>query len=241
MKKRQINPPSSFPLRASLLQAMLLLTIPSINLAQSSEPATLILPSTRESVPANQRTARGTMKILEAAAAHGDADKLIALIEATTPTEDKYVRAFANNAEAQEEMRQAIAAKFPDEAKAGEAAIADQLDKLNASFDQMIEVINGDTAIIGMEGAPRDAMITLKREGGRWVLPFDSMFPGATDLDQTASTLDMMTRVLKGMAADTAAGKFKSMDEVRAESQKRIIDAEIAEKTATQPSTQEQP
>jgi hypothetical protein len=67
------------------------------------------------------------------------------------------------------------------------------------------------------------------------MLPFDSFFAGATDLDHSADTLRMMSSVLNGIAADVSSGKLKTMDEIREAGQTRMIEATVRAQASTQP------
>ena len=186
-------------------------------------------------LPADQSTPRGVMKLLESAAARGDEQSLLHLIQTQSSTEEKYLRAYAENVAAQRSLRKAIATKFPDQAHNDEQSLDQQLSAVDSSIDAMTETINGDTATLGPAEAPDNLRTPFVRVDGRWMLPFDSFFAGATDLDHSADTLRMMSSVLNGIAADVSSGKLKTMDEIREAGQTRMIEAAVRAQASTQP------
>jgi hypothetical protein len=185
--------------------------------------------------PSDQSTPRSVMKQLESAAARGDEQSLLHLIQTHSSTEEKYLRAYTENVAAQRSLRQSIAARFPVEAHNSEQTLHQQLSAVDSSIDAMTETINGDTATLGPAEVPDSLRTAFVRVDGQWMLPFDSFFASATDLDHSADTLRMMSSIINGIAADVSSGKLKTMDEIREAGQTRMIEATTREQSSTQP------
>jgi len=175
------------------------------------------------SAPIDQTTPKGTLKLLARALEAGDRKMLLEVFDAGSPTERKIAEATAGLAEATADLRRASFKAFGEEASrplgmeaAGEAM---------ARVDSSIEKIDGDKATVTSPIDSSDSLTLVQRDR-KWRVPMSQFSGGAVDaadLEKNLHDTAEQAKLLKGLAAEVTAGKYKTAMDARQELDKRII------------------
>ena len=184
------------------------------------------------SAPIDQTTPKGTLKLLARALEAGDRKMLLEVFDAGSATEKKIAEATASLAEATAELRRASFKAFGEEASrplgmeaAGEAM---------ARVDSSIEKIDGDKATVTSPLDSTDSLMLVQRDK-KWRVPMSQFSGGAVDaadLEKNLHDTAEQAKLLKGLAVEVAAGKFKTAMDARQELDKRIIQSAMPQGAA---------
>jgi hypothetical protein len=218
---------------AALLPAAVVVAQPAPAAAPATAPAT-----TQASIPVDQTTPRGALKVLTVAMNKGDADKVKAVFAPSNPMETKMVNAVLTQQATIMQFHDAAVAAFgADEAKKlppgdTDAAVAQSL----LALDKFPESITGDTATVG-EG---DAIIHLKKQGDNWTLPVSLLAPQITadNVDQQLAQMSEQGKILSDLTTEMKAGKYKTVEDAGKALQLKALQQAMAHAgAASQPST----
>lgn len=207
----------------------------------SAKPTTRSAAATAPtSAPVDQSTPRGALKLLARALEAGDRTVLLDLLHADSPGERKVAEATAGLAEATAELRRASVKAFGEQASRPLGVDAAAVPEAMARVDASVEKIEGDKATVTSPADPADSLVLVQRGDAKWRVPM-SQISGAVDpadLDQNLRDSAEQTRLLKALAREVAAGKFKTAIEARQELDKRIIQSAMPQGgPATMPAT----
>ena len=201
----------------------------------ATQPASA--PST---APVDATTPKGALKMLTRALESGDRAALLDLLSADSPAEQRIAEATAVLAEATADLRRASVKAFGAPASlplgVNESAVPEALARIDAST----VTIDGEKATVT---SPQDAgdTLSLVRREGKWRVPMSQISGQAEppDLDRNLRDSARQASVLKELANEVAAGKFKSAMDARQELNKRIMQLAMPdmEGAATKPTT----
>ena len=205
-----------------------------------SQPATTTAPATTQaSVPTDQTTPRGTLKVLNVAMNKADVTAIKGVFAPSNPVETKMVDAVVSQQQAIQKFHEAAVTAFgADEAKKLppgdiDAAVTESL----AALDKFPEEVTGDTATVGQG----DQIIHLKKQGDKWTLPVNLLAPQITpeNVDKQLSQMGEQTKVLTDLADDMGQGKYKTADEAGKALQLKVMQQMMMshDGAGTQPST----
>jgi hypothetical protein len=223
----------------SLSLCILVLLPASIALAQpapmAAPPATAPA-TTQASIPTDQTSPRGALKVLTVAMNKGDADSIKSVFAPANPLETKMVDAVVNQQQAMMKFHAAAVTAFgADEAKKLppgdiDAAVTESL----AALDKFPESVTGDTATVG-EG---DQLLHLKKQGDKWILPVSMLAPQITpdNVDQQLGQMTQQSQVLIDITDDMGKGKFKTADDAGKALQLKVMQQMMGH-AATEPAT----
>jgi len=188
--------------------------------------------TTPTSAPIDQTTPRGTLKLLARALEAGDRKMLLEVFDTSSPTDQKLADATAELAEATAELRRASVKAFGEQASRplGIEAAGEAMARVDAS----LEKIDGDKATVTSPLDPSDSL-TLVQRGKRWRVPMAQFSGGAVDaadLEKNLHDTAEQAKLLKGLALEVAAGKFKTAMDARQELDKRIIQSAMPQGAA---------
>jgi hypothetical protein len=185
------------------------------------------------SAPVDQSTPKGALKMLARALETGDRKVLLELLDAGSPSERKIAEATAGLAEATAELRRASAKAFGETAArplgVDVAAVADAMARVDAS----VEKIDGDQATVTSTLDPTDSMLLVQRDR-KWRVPMAQISGAinAADLEKNLHDTDEQVKLLKALAGEVAAGKYKTAIEARQELDRRIIQSAMPQGAA---------
>ncbi len=209
--------------------------------APTSQPTTA--PSTLPA--ADQTTPKGALRMLFTATDAGDAAAIRSVLYTASPLEEKMAATMAEMSSAMAVLQTAMRTSFGEDqtrAQIGDPAAAARMrDELLA---KQTEQINGDHAVIKLEGMGNFKPVELKNDAGKWKVLIGKSLEKA-DPSMVEKQLDatgIQVKVIREVAADVSAGKFKNVGDV-----KQAMDAKVRQalmqyvqdqsKAATQPST----
>ena len=208
----------------------------AIAAAPSTKSATtknLVAATAPTSAPVDQTTPKGALKMLARALEAGDRKQVLELLHADSPGERKIAEATAGLAEATAELRRASIGAFGETASSAlgvnMAAVSDAMARVDAS----VEKIDGHKATVTSPTDPADSMMLVQHDA-KWRVPM-AQISGAineSDLDKNLRDSTEQARLLKGLAGEVAAGKFKTAIEARQELDKRIIQSAMPQGAA---------
>jgi hypothetical protein len=142
-----------------------------------------------------------------------DPGAVVKLFRWATPREEKFIRSYVRYAIELTRIEQAVTKKF------GRPAADDLVhaagEQTESDIDAADEAIEGDTATVKFKG--QDApIITLHREDGLWLVYAGDIIDKQTDdeLKSAIDSYDGWSARLPAIAADVAAGKYATADEV---------------------------
>ena len=184
------------------------------------------------SAPIDQTTPRGTLKLLARALEAGDRKMLLEVFDTSSPTDQKLADATAGLAEATAELRRASVKAFGEQASRplGIEAAGEAMARVDAS----LEKIDGDKATVTSPLDPSDSLTLVQRDK-KWRVPMAQFTGGAVDaadLEKNLRDTAEQAKLLKGLAVEVAAGKFKTAMDARQELDKRIIQAAMPQGAA---------
>jgi hypothetical protein len=222
-------------MRYSNLAAMLVLSV--CLLAKAEEPA----PATAPVVSADRQTPRGTLKVLAAAMARGDAEEVQRSLYAANPSEDKMRKAMADFSAAIARLRKALEASF---GKAEAAQLTGDmegvLDANNHRVDAATESVRGNDATVQISDPTRGGVQTVHMKKGEtgWqiVLEDEGRRISPEVMETKSEELSVRANALVEVADDLASNKNKTIEQVQQAIQAKVIAA--MHRKATQPTTQ---
>jgi hypothetical protein len=200
-------------------------------LCVAASAATTTQPTT---VPADQSTPKGALKLLAQSLEIGDRETILKILYPQAPVEKKVANATADLAAANGAVRAAAIKSFgPDAAK---RFIAGALSESVTRVDGAIEKIDGDRATVNTAEDDADPLV-LVRVNGKWVIPLSSVTTGASaeDIDRNLHEVDAQVRVLRHLADQIASGTFKTVDDARTALDRALV--KNADNAATAPTT----
>lgn len=173
--------------------------------AQATQPTT---------IPADQTSPRGALKLLAGAMESGDVAAVKGLLQADNPTEQKMADSMAEMAAAIAQLRQSAVTAFGKEGAMPLTGDSNTTAEDLARIDQAEEKIEGDTAILSIN-APGAAPITLKQVDGKWVVPMSEMAQDvpAEQVDAMLASRVMQTKLITEAANEIKAGQHKTAEE----------------------------
>lgn len=191
--------------------------------------------ATHPSVPEDQLTPRGTVKVLRTTMLRGDADALRGLIQTASPREETTLRLLAENISLQAAVRRAVYSKFPSAVPDPGKLADDQIAMSNPGIDAMRETITGDSATV-LDPSPTattnpSQQMHMNLVGGKWKIPFEvikpilHLDPDETDYSMVNRRLTTENPVLKQFAADINAGMFKTTKDLSQAGKDRMLKA----------------
>ncbi|MEA2711620.1 MAG: hypothetical protein QOF78_4221 [Phycisphaerales bacterium] len=214
--------------------ALLMIGPPGWVQAAAAPPATTRRAATGPtSAPIDPSTPKGALKTLAKALEAGDRKMLLDLLHADSPNEQKIADATAALAEATAELRRASTKAFGEQASrplgVDSAAVTEAL----ARVDSSTEKVEGDRATVTSPQDQGDSLILVQREK-KWRVPMSQISGAvnAADLDRNLRDSSEQARLLKELAAEVSAGKFKTAMEARQELDKRIIHSAMPQAAA---------
>jgi hypothetical protein len=173
----------------------------------------------------------------------GDKEKILSVLLAGSPQEQKMANAMAELASAIAGLRKdAIAAYGAEGAKllTGDTAatVAQGLARLGAATEK----VEGDKATVTVgTGDLAEPPVNLVKQDGKWKYPVAEMAKGidAAQIEKGIEDAAAQTKLLKDAADEVRAGKYKTGEEVRQTLEQRVMQMVLArQKAATQPATQ---
>jgi len=199
-----------------------------------AKPTTrLATTTTPTSAPVDQSTPKGALKVLAKALEAGDRNTLLDLLHADSPSERKIAEATAALAEATAELRRASLKAFGATASrplgVDLAAVGEAMGRVDAST----ETIDGDRATVTSPVDPGDSLMLVQRDH-KWRVPMAQISGAvnAADLDKTLHDSAEQAKLLKLLAGEVTAGKFKTAIDARQELDKRIIESAMPQGAA---------
>ena len=214
-------------------------------IATAAAPAQTSAPSAKPSVATGPTTAladpstpKGALKALAQALDAGERKAVLDLLAAKSSAERKTADATADLAEAAAALRRAAAKCFGQQAArplgAQPGATQEALDRIDAAKVQ----IDGDRATVRTETSEGPPMV-LERSAGAWRVPVSELCKDTepAELDRNVAALAEQSRLLRELAAEVAAGKYKTAPEARQALDKRIMQSALP----TQPATRATP
>ena len=186
------------------------------------------------SAPVDQSTPKGALKVLARALEAGDRKTLLELLDAGSPSERKIAEATAGLAEATAELRRAAVQAYGETASrplgVDAAAVPDAMARVDAS----VEKIDGNQATVTSTVDPTDAIRLVQRDA-KWRVPMAQISGAAidaADLDKNLRDTAEHVKLLKGLAGEVSAGKYKTAMDARQELDKRIIQSAMPQGAA---------
>jgi len=213
--------------------------------AQTTAPASLPTTTPTTLPAADQTTPKGALRMLFTATDAGDAAAIRSVLYTSTPLEEKMAGTMADMSSAMATLQKAMRTTFGEEqtrTQVGDPAAAARIrDELLA---KQTENIDGDHAVVKLEGMGNFKPVELKNDAGKWKVLIGKSLEKA-DPSMVEKQLDatgIQVKVIREVAADVSAGKFKNVADV-----KQAMDAKVRQalmqyvqdqsKAATQPST----
>jgi hypothetical protein len=185
--------------------------------------------------PVNQSTPKGALKLFSKALDSGDRNAILASLAADSEQDHKVAAATADLAEAVAQLRAATVKAFgPEKSRALGVDPTSQSDAAQR-IDTAIETIEGDKATVRAadnEGPPTQ----LVRRDGRWLMPVAELSKDveSADVDKNLADIAQQIKAMREIAAEVAAGKFKTAVDARQALDERIVGSAMP---ATQAST----
>jgi hypothetical protein len=200
-----------------------------IALATCATSGAAVVPGTRPataptSAPVDPSTPKGALKTLTRALEAGDRKTLLEMFAAESPAEQKIAEATAALAEATAELRRASVKAFGEQASRPLGVDGHGVDEAFARVDASTETIDGDKATVSSPEQQGDSL-QLVRKDAKWRVPMSQIAGPAkgAELDQQLRDSAEQAKLLKELAGDVTAGKFKSAVEARQELDRRIM------------------
>ena len=195
---------------------------------------TTTAPTRPTTAPADPSTPKGALKALAQALDAGDRKGVLQILWAQSPSEQKIADATAELAEASAALRRAASKAFGDVAarplgvEVGATPQAmDRIDSANVKVD-------GNRATVRPESGDGPPMI-LVRGGDIWRVPVAELSKDveAADVDRNVAALADQAKMLREVAAEVSAGKYKTATDARQTLDKRIVDSAFSQSATT--------
>jgi hypothetical protein len=209
--------------------------------APAPAPTSAKAPTTRHataptSAPVDQTTPKGALKFLARALEAGDRKMLLDVLDAASPNERKIAEATAGLAEATAELRRASIQTFGETASGALGVNMSAVSEAMTRVDASIETITGDKATVTSTEDPTDSLILVQRDR-KWRVPMSQIAGPAgvvndADLEKNLHDSAEHAKLLKRLAGEVSAGKFKTAIEARQELDKRIIQSAMPQGAA---------
>ena len=218
------------------------LVVSTITFAAPVTRAAAVVPATRPatattptSAPVDPSTPKGALKTLTRALEAGDRKTLLEMFAADSPAEQKIAEATAGLAEATAELRRASVKTFGEQASRPLGVDGHAVDEAFARVDASTETIDGDKATVTSPEQQGDSL-QLVRKDAKWRVPMSQIAGPAKgpELDQQLRESAEQAKLLRELAGDVTAGKYKSAIEARQELDRRIMKLAMP---ATNPTT----
>ena len=201
--------------------------------APTAPPTTARTASAPTSAPVDQTTPKGALKLLARALEAGDRKTLLDLLHADSPSERKIAEATAGLAEATAELRRASLKTFGETASRPLGVDLAAVGEAMARVDASTETIDGDKATVTSPVDPADTLMLVQRDR-KWRIPMAQISGAvnADDLDKNLHDSSEQAKLLKALAVEVSAGKFKTAIEARQALDKRIIQSAMPQGAA---------
>ena len=206
--------------------------------APAPAPTSAKSPATRAvtaptSAPVDQTTPKGTLKLLARALEAGDRKMLLDVLDSASPDERRIAEATAGLAEATAELRRASLKTFGEIASRPLGVDMAAVSEAMARVDASTETIDGDKATVTSPSDPGDSLMLVQRDR-KWRVPMAQISGAvnAADLDKNLHDSAEQAKLLKVLAGEVSAGKFKTAIEARSELDKRIIQSAMPQGAA---------
>lgn len=190
-------------------------------------PGRLSLAQTQPTTgPAGASTPLGALRVLNLGLRDGDAKAIEAVLLATTPQEQRMVKAQAGYAASLARLHQAALAAFGED---GARTVTSDLEAESAqglaAIDKAEVTIKLDDATVQYPGA-QDPPLRLKRVGGFWKIALWPLGQEANPrtVDQRVSDLDQLTREAALLGADIAKAKFPDAEKAAQAWRNRVLE-----------------
>lgn len=225
-------------LKAGVLVAVVLFVVAVVgtDLAAQTRPSTA--PATTQVVAADPSTPKGALKLLTQALDAGDRAKVMDLLAADTEAEHKWARATAELAEATAALRRSATDGFGAEASrplgVDRAATGDAF----ARIDAATVTLRGDKASVRAASEEGPPLVLIRRDG-TWRVPVSEFSKDVetADLDRAVRALADETRLLRELAVEVAAGKYKTATDARQALDRRIMQSAMPQLEPAGPAT----
>ena len=204
-------------------------------LAQTSTSAPNAATRPATTVAPDPSTPKGALKALAQALDVGDRKAVLDLLSAQSPIEQKIAAATADLAAAAAGLRQASAKAFGEEAArplgVELGATPEALERIDAAKVQLDGDARATVRTDNAEGPP----MVLARVGGVWRVPVSELSKDVepADVERNVAAMADQARLMRQLAAEVAAGKYKTAAEARQALDRRILQSALP----TQPST----
>lgn len=217
----------------------------AVSLAQTTAPATRSTTAPTTLPAADQTTPKGALRMLFTATDDGDAAVIRSVLYTSTPLEEKMATTMADMSSAMATLQKAMRASFGEEqtrTQVGDPAAAARVrDELLA---KQTETIDGDHAVIRLESMGNFKPVELKNDAGKWKVLIGKSLEKADPamVEKQLDATGIQVKVIRDIAADVSAGKFKILPDIKQAMDARVRQAlmqyvQDQTKAATQPST----
>jgi hypothetical protein len=190
----------------------------------TSKPALTTTATAPTTAPIDPATPKGALKSLALALEAGDRQAVLDLLQAESPAEQKIAAATADLSEATAALRQSATKAFGAQAARPLGVDASATPQAMARIDSSTVALDGAKATITSAQRDEPPLLLVQREG-RWRVPVSEISrevdPAA--LEQNLKDAAEQVRLLKEIAGEVSAGKFKTAVEARQELDKRIM------------------
>jgi hypothetical protein len=181
--------------------------------------------------PADPSTPQGALVIIARATQAGDADSLRKGFHVTTPDEQKYLDAVAEQAAAMAAIREATVKAFGQEA-------ADRISQNTIDEDRIRAAkatVEGDKATVQVADSPEPYFLV--RVGGVWKLSLAKLAAGKNQqiMQQQLDQMKQMSGVMREAAKELGEGKYATPEQLVDGVRAKMIRAMTPQDPATAP------
>ena len=190
--------------------------------AQTPPAVVTTVPATTQA--ADPSTPRGALHALARALDAGDRQIILELLWSDSDAQRRWASATADLAEATAALRRSAMQGFGAEASRPLGVDLAATPEAVARIEAAEVAITGDRAIVrtaGEEGPP----LVLARRDGTWRVPVAEFLKDveSPDLERAVTLLSEETRLLRELADEVAAGKYKTATDARQALDQRIL------------------
>ena len=195
-------------------------------------------PATTQVVAADPSTPKGALKLLAQALDAGDRAKVLELLATDTEAERKWAQATAELAEATAALRRSASDAFGAEASrplgVDRAATGDAF----ARIDAATVTLTGDKASVRAASEDGPPLVLIRRDR-TWRVPVSEFSKDVetADLDRATRALADETRLLRELAVEIAAAKYKTSTDARQALDRRIMQSAMPQLEPAGPAT----
>ena len=185
------------------------------------------------SVPADQATPRGTLKLFALAVQAAEGDKVRQCLHTTNDTEARYAQRYAEVSVALGRFRAAMIQHFGDKAALSLKALAPIRE--GHHIDAAEEKVSGSEAVVEIKGDQPETIALVKVEG-KWKIAISKMIAGrsASESKGDLDAMKALTEAYTETAKQVTDGKHKSppaaVSALRKNVEKRMPQAKPKEK-----------